>query len=289
MRRKLDDEKRGRLEGEYKPFLLIHDFTSIGRVSRVQYRNREAHLMSDLETALFHELMWHPDVVEIREQVPLDRKITKRIADEMGVHHPKLQGDGMLNPLTSDFVVDFRFGPDKVTAPIVRRAIAVKPVASLHRSNAQTTSRTKTRATNTIDKLEIERRYWVEQCCGWYLVTDAELCMTRKANIELLLGTQDFSDDEAELWIERLVEVFVEMQANPNARILDLKPPFMQAGNVPMEVLVRAVRLLCKYHFLEFDMSRMFSPGMMAGQFRPGRSADFFGVGHDGLDEKAAA
>jgi TnsA endonuclease N terminal. len=276
VRRKLESEKRGSLEGEYRPFLLIHDFTSHGRVSRVKYRNREAHLMSDLETAMFQELLWHPDVVEIREQFPLDRADTLRIAKEMNVNHPKLQGDGGVLPITSDFVVDFRFGKDPENAPVVRRAVAVKPVSSLVRSAEGSRREGQTRATNTIDKLEIERRYWAERNCGWYLVTNAELCKTRKTNIELLLGTEDPPEDEEDVWVERLVQTFVETQSKPKAKIFELQPPFMRAGNVPVEVVTRAVRLLCKYRFLDFKMDRLFSTGMRSEQFKLGPTANLF-------------
>ncbi|RXZ66320.1 TnsA endonuclease N-terminal domain-containing protein [Pelagerythrobacter rhizovicinus] len=216
--RKLKAEKRGSLEGEYKPFLLIHDFTSIGRVSRVKYRDREAHMMSDLETAVFQDLMWHPNVVEIREQFPLERDVTKRIADEMGINHPKLSGDGGLLPMTSDFVVDFRFGPDE---PLVRRAVAAKPVSALRRSVKERPGKTNTQVTNTIDRLEVERRYWAEKNCGWYLVTDEDACKVRKVNIELLLGTEHPEAGEGDLWTDRLIQTYLEMQAKPKARIPD--------------------------------------------------------------------
>lgn len=268
--RKLEHERRGSLEGEYKPFLLIHDFTSIGRVSRIKYGKREAHLMSDLETAVFQELLWHPDVLEIREQCPLDRTVTLRIAEEMNVNHPKLSGDGGLMPLTSDFVVDFRNPRDGIT---IRRAIAVKPITSLVRGKNATSGNTTKRVTNTIDKLEIERRYWAEKQCDWYLITDGEICKTRKANIEILLGTEDPADEESDLWIERLVETFVELQAAGDSPIKDLRPPFMRAGHLPRSLLIRATRLLCKYRFLEFDMSKLFSPDMTASEFRSGPSA----------------
>lgn len=284
--RKLEHERRGSLEGDYKPFLLIHDFTSIGRVSRIKYGKREAHLMSDLETAVFQELLWHPDVIEIREQCPLDRAETLRIAEEMNVNHPKLSGDGGLMPLTSDFVVDFRDSRDGDT---VRRAVAVKPLTSLIRGENATSGNTLKRVTNTIDKLEIERRYWAEKKCDWFLITDGEICKTRKANIEILLGTEDPSDEESDLWIERLVETFVELQTSADRPIKDICPPFMRAGHLPRSFLIRATRLLCKYRFLEFDMSKLFSPEMRAAEFRSGPSARALEEVNDAASRKEVA
>ena len=102
----------------YKPFLLIHDFSSLGRVSRIRYEDREVHVMSDLEARVFAELLWDQRVKRIFDQVALSkladptrvaqlkkpaRLLTEVIAHEMDVKHPRL-GDGSISTLTTDFV-----------------------------------------------------------------------------------------------------------------------------------------------------------------------------------------
>lgn len=49
---------------------------------------RVYHFLSDLERDLFLLLDWQESVVDLREQVPLDRDETARIANSRGVMTP---------------------------------------------------------------------------------------------------------------------------------------------------------------------------------------------------------
>lgn len=85
-------EGRGQGHGEsYRPWLTIQDVSSSGRSSRIHCRKtgREHHFLSDIKTALFLLLDWSDSVTDIREQFPLDREETRRIAADMGVRHPR--------------------------------------------------------------------------------------------------------------------------------------------------------------------------------------------------------
>lgn len=73
--------KEGRGQGhgkDYRPWLTVQDVSSLGRSSRIHSckTDREHHLLSDLETALFLLLDWSGVVTDIREQFPLDRDAT---------------------------------------------------------------------------------------------------------------------------------------------------------------------------------------------------------------------
>lgn len=59
----------------YKPWLTVHDLSSLGRSARLLGRcnRRIHHLFSDLERGAFLEYDWRDDVCDIREQFPLDR------------------------------------------------------------------------------------------------------------------------------------------------------------------------------------------------------------------------
>lgn len=105
--------KEGRGQGygqSYRPWLTIQDVSSLGRSSRIRGRKtaREHHLLSDMETALFLLLDWSDSVTDIREQFPLDRDETRRIATEMGVRHPADAQSKTDIVMTTDFVVDIR-------------------------------------------------------------------------------------------------------------------------------------------------------------------------------------
>jgi len=91
---------------QYKPFLLIHDFSSRGRSTRTRSGKRLYHLMSDLETTCLRELQWNPNVIAIYEQVYLDREDTVAIAQAIGVRYPTLSADGLPYPMTTDLVAE---------------------------------------------------------------------------------------------------------------------------------------------------------------------------------------
>lgn len=166
--------KEGRGQGhgaEYRPWLTIQDVSSLGRSSRIHSRKtgREHHLLSDLETAAFLLLDWSDDVIDIREQFPLDRDMTRRIAAEMGVRHPIDMQSRTDIVMTTDFMVDIKRGNESIL--IVR---TVKPSSALD-------------DLRTLEKLEIDRRYWSNyKGCDWGLITDQDLPKQRIQNLRWL-------------------------------------------------------------------------------------------------------
>lgn len=165
--------KEGRGQGlgkDYRPWLTIQDVSSLGRSSRIHSRktDREHHLLSDIETALFLLLDWSNSVIDIREQFPLDRDMTRRIAADMGVRHPVDTQSQTDIVMTTDFVVSVRTG-DTVT--LVARS--VKPASELDKGR-------------TLEKQEIERRYWQIKGVDWGLVTNLDLPAQRIKNLRWL-------------------------------------------------------------------------------------------------------
>lgn len=103
-------EGRGNGEGpSYRPWLQIQDVPSMGRSHRPLgiKTARVHHLLSDGEWKSF--LMFEADknVVDIREQFPLDRLQTYRVARKLGYRHPVTM-DGTPYVMTVDFVVTIR-------------------------------------------------------------------------------------------------------------------------------------------------------------------------------------
>ncbi len=257
----------------YRPFLLIHDFSSQGRVSRIKYKGREIHTMSDLETTVLSELLWSDDVIDIRDQVALGKKeaapevkgkqvnrlVTERIAEQLGVRHPIMVRDGKPAVMTTDLVAKFEGGQ------VI--AYSIKPVEAI--SSHSGTSDRKIR--RTIEKLEIERRYWTEQGTPWFLVTNADVCKVRKMNIELLLATPppQLSHHEA-YWLDRLSQTIDAISYNEQMTIATIAQQLASAWLVSPSLIIENVRRLCLHRFLEFDMSTPFSHSMLAGCFKPG-------------------
>lgn len=165
--------KEGRGQGigkDYRPWLTVQDVSSHGRSSRIYSRktDREHHLLSDIETALFLLLEWSDSVSDIREQFPLDRDETRRIAADMGVRHPVDTQSRTDIVMTTDFVVDRRVGES-----ITVHARSVKPAIELDKGR-------------TLEKQEIERRYWHSRGVDWGLVTDLDMPVQRIKNLRWL-------------------------------------------------------------------------------------------------------
>ena len=90
--------------------------------------------MSQGETMWYFLLRWDDSNIDIREQFPLDNKITLKIADELGIKHPQDRNHIM----TTDFLV-------------------TKSDNSLHAYSVKVDKNLNDR---TVELLYIEREYW---------------------------------------------------------------------------------------------------------------------------------
>lgn len=131
------------------------------------------HFLSDHEYMAFLELWWDADVIDIREQYPLGLMRTLRIAGQLGIKHPIDQRSGILLTQTTDLLVTK--GPhDAVTF----NAWAVKDKSALLDERA-------------MDKLQIERCYWIEMGVPWQLVVNDGLNSVRAVNLSWLLDFEN--------------------------------------------------------------------------------------------------
>jgi len=173
--------KEGRGQGsgaDYKPWLRIHEVPSQGLSHRIySFKTRRTHhLLSNLELGVFLTLDWMDHVQDIREQYPLLRDETIEIASTNGIKHPNIRGINQV--MTSDFLVD--------SSSHKQFVIQVKPLSELSDPR-------------TIEKLEIERRYWVSKDIPWYIITEKELNPTVLDNIKWLYSSQEDTQDFSQL------------------------------------------------------------------------------------------
>lgn len=234
--------KEGRGQGVgsgYKPWLTVRDVASEGRSHRVfgHITQRTHHLLSDLELATFLLLQWRSTTTDIREQFPLDREVTRKISEQLGLHHPSHQSIDQY--MTSDFVVD-SLEKDKL-----RFAIQVKA------SEAFDDPR-------TIEKLEIERAYWREKEIPFFWVTENQIPMTVFENINLLYNHVDDEPDQDELFIQ--LEVFGKhLRENEKLKVKDLCMKLdVSYDHSPGESLYQVKRLLAGRYF-HFDITKPFT------------------------------
>jgi len=162
-------EGRGAGEGaEYKPWLTIQDVPSRGRCHRIKgwRHGRVHHLLSDLEAYVFYVYEWTRSVIDIREQYPLlPLEETLWIAERMGVRHPTDPVTRHPVIMTTDFFLTISRGLQRLYLP---RTVKYLNELSKPRS---------------LEKLEIERRYWDARSKKLYPVTEFGLPMQLVHNV----------------------------------------------------------------------------------------------------------
>jgi hypothetical protein len=187
--------KEGRGQGhgmDYRPWLTIQDVSSLGLSSRILgcKTGRDHHLLSKGEAGLFLLLDWSDSVTDIREQYPLDRDETRRIASEIGVRHPVDAVSKTEIVMTTDFLVDVQ--SDSGNAQFAR---SVKIAVDLDDAR-------------TLEKQEVERRYWKMKGVDWGIVTDKELPVQRIKNLQWLhelYSLKDMTEPHPGYWDTRCV------------------------------------------------------------------------------------
>jgi hypothetical protein len=158
-------EGRGNIldEGKnYKPWWTVQDFPSRGRVSRLNgwKSKRVHHYFSDIETSYFYLLDWdEEDVIQdIREHFPLldYDKIVE--IDDLRLDKFTDKATGVPYVITTTFLITLRDESGKN----VLAARSVKVSSALEKSIS-------------IERLEIERRFWEAKNVDWGIITEKEL------------------------------------------------------------------------------------------------------------------
>ena len=99
-------QKRGTGEGaDYKPWVLSREVGSEGTESVfLDWKHgRQIQCLSQAEAKAYRFLRWQDDVADIREQFPLDLKLTLGIAKRLNLPHPRNHRTHM----TTDFLVTY--------------------------------------------------------------------------------------------------------------------------------------------------------------------------------------
>jgi len=166
--------KEGRGQGtlqDYKPWLTVRDVPSHGKSSRDKgwKTGRTHHFLSTLELLYYFILEWSCIVTDIREQYPLlPIDDTLAIADSFGIKHsthPKTKEPVVL---TTDFYISLR--NEKGSFEHARTVKYAKDLSDRR----------------TLEKLEIERRYWEARGIDWGIVTEHEIPTELANNVDFL-------------------------------------------------------------------------------------------------------
>jgi hypothetical protein len=150
----------------YAPWLTVSDIPSLGRSHRIFWpvTGRTHHLLSDLEYYAFLQKCYDDNTLDIREQFPLPRQETLKIAADLGVRHPKINGVNVV--ATTDLLVT-----RSTSSGPVELAYAVKPDEALLNRR-------------TMEKLDIERTYWEGRGVAWTIILGSSLRGNVSFNLE---------------------------------------------------------------------------------------------------------
>lgn len=170
-------EGRGKGRGSaYKPWIKVSDLSSRGLSSRVPGRSngRLHHLLSSLELRAFLDFEFNRRIVDIREQFPLDRERTRKIAADLGFKHPRAPKTGVDIVMTTDFLLTYIAGEDRET----QQAVSVKYIDEIKNERVR-------------QKLEIERKYWEEgEATPFVTYTEEQSSVYREVNFRSLKANE---------------------------------------------------------------------------------------------------
>lgn len=162
--------KQGRGQGagaDYLPWLCVSDVPSRGFSHRVwgELTHRIHHLLSYLEYQVYLWCLLQGEICDIREGYPLNREDTRRIANRLGISHPRYPTTRIDVVMTTDLLLT------RPGFPAAYIALAVKPSDQLSDPRV-------------VEKLAIERAYWLERGVTFYVVTEKELPQVVLHNFE---------------------------------------------------------------------------------------------------------
>jgi hypothetical protein len=231
--------KEGRGSGSgrnYLPFITVRDFPSAGRVHRLPSATvgRVHHLLSDLEHHVFCQLDWHSSVVDIREQFPIARDDSRAIADKLGIAHPSFNGVDQV--VTTDFIVDLNH-----EGKFSRKAISAKYAEELDDPRV-------------LEKLELERCYWLEKDIAFYIVTELEIPKTLLENIKWILPFLTSSTLKASEIKEYFLIIDKAKQHYPTQKISVITSKLDDDYNLASGTHLSVLRHLLAQRAFSFDM-----------------------------------
>lgn len=158
-----------------------------GFKSRVRNTYRQHHFLSDGERR--HGVLQEskPETIDFFEQFPLwDLERAIRIAHEMQIRYP-MDENGEAYVLSTDLLCREY---DRDQKKIVKVAYSYKPLDSIDFNTKHPVS-----INRTLDKLELERRYWHEQGVQFKLITDAHVSKTCAYNLKYCRASAYYKDE----------------------------------------------------------------------------------------------
>lgn len=249
--------KEGRGQGElenYKPWLTIQDFPSMGRASRIlgSKTKRVHHLFSDLETQCFYLWEWDEKVIDIREHYPLLNLYDVVDLDNINVNSFKDKYTNEPYVLTTTFLILVR----TKDGGIDQFARSVKYKLGLEKST-------------TMEKLELERRYWKEQGVDWAIVTEDDIPKEKTKNIQWFHGVlseyKNYDIDEESM--VRLCGEFLDYANSSHLSIRKLARDFEMKNSLREGTAIFIFKYLLAARVIEIDLNKSIDLNLTFSEF----------------------
>ena len=201
-------ENRGKGEKEkYRPWIECRECNSMGTC--VLYpdwkHGRTMHFLSQGEFWAYLILRWQDNVVDIREQFPLNKDVTMKIAEAKGISHPH-NIDGNIT-MTTDLLVTF---VDKNEQTYLK-AYSVKNNRSDIFGNIEDPG-----VMRTVEKQRIEMAYWHLLDIPFENVFKDEMNSVLVSNIELVAQRyylpKHFTESDALRFLIARKQISVDMK-----------------------------------------------------------------------------
>ncbi len=202
--------KQGRGQGiheKYKPWLTVRDVASLGKSSRDKgwKTGRPHHFLSTLELLYYLTLEWSLMITDIREQYPLlPIDDTIAIADSLDVKHPTHPKTKELVVMTTDFCISLQNEGGSF-----EHARTVKYAKDLAKPR-------------TIEKLEIERRFWEARGIDWGIVTEHEIPIALAKNVDFLHDKRDLPSNMSAEDVSPIAELLTRLVVGQDQPLCEL-------------------------------------------------------------------
>ena len=239
--------KEGRGQGtgkDYVPWIKVQDFPSQGRSHRIPgwKTGRIHHLLSDLEKRTFYLFEWSDIVIDIREQYPLaDLDLALKIADEMNFKYPEDPQHHFPYILTTDFMLTI----ERDGKP-VQVARTVKSTKELEQKR-------------TVEKLELERRYYEALNLEWGIITERGISKTFACNLDWIHPKYHLeSTDSADLVeLRRIASTLKEKLLVKNTTVTDITTTLDKEMNLETGTALSLFRHLLARKKVMVDMFKV--------------------------------
>lgn len=157
--------------GHHHPWVTVKDVNKVGRrhLHRCPKQKREIHLLSDGEKRAYKVLVWRPDTLLVKEQVPLDLNETLDIANELGFLHSGDYKTKAAHVMSTDFYTEHAVFD---TGEIVYRAYNFKYWDQLWKIAPN--GKLQKKHYRVWQKIEIEKIYWKRRGVKLFLISERE-------------------------------------------------------------------------------------------------------------------